>query len=149
MARRCPCEVEVDLGKDVDVVRGIEIEEVAARGHMDIAVLELGSEVLPSALVDPERQQVGEDAGAMPRITSLDCSWYSSNGILRPSARQTYCSDCAMKTVTPSSPTGFSMSAPCFLRVGFDVRMGVWAFAGRLMATAFSACRAEVAGRFA
>ena len=75
-ARRYPHEIEADLREDVDVVRGIEVEEVAERGHVHVAILEFGAQILPRVLADPELQQVagrrgGDAADHLPRLRAV------------------------------------------------------------------------------
>src|SRR5690348_10309521 len=53
-------QVESDLGKDVDIISFAEVEEVTERGDVYVAVLQLGPEVTPSGLIDPQLQEIRE-----------------------------------------------------------------------------------------
>ena len=83
-------QLEADLGEDVDVVGVRQVEVVPEGGRVDVAVPQLRAQLLTAVLVDPDPQQLVEARWWLTsRMNSRDCSGYSSNGILRPSARQT------------------------------------------------------------
>src|SRR5262249_15881308 len=53
-------EVETDLRQNVDVVSCAALQGMAKSWYVNVAVLELGAEIAPSILVDPDLQQIRE-----------------------------------------------------------------------------------------